>query len=106
MIEDDAMFVSFASRKAWIYNIFRNTLIQLPDTMESRLGAACGVINDVVVLAGGYQKSTYEIIDISVTNPAWRPGPEDLGYEPFGARMVPVHNKQSLLLVGGSSSDQ
>jgi len=108
MIEDDEMFVSFASRKAWIYNIFSNTLIQLPDTMESRLGAACGVINDgkEVVLAGGYQKSTYEIIDISVTNPAWRSGPEDLGYEPFGARMVPVHNKQTLLLVGGSSSDQ
>ena len=108
MINDSAMFVSFSSRKAWIYNIVTNTLIPLPDTKESRLGAACGVINDgnEVVLAGGYQKSTYEMINLSVPNPAWRFGLEDLGYEPFGARIVPVDNNQRLLLVGGASSDQ
>jgi len=114
MINDNEAFVSFPSKKAWIYNIITNKWTPLPSTEESRIGAACGVINqELVVLAGGSDSSTYETLFLPPWTrtskgytSSWKLGPEDLGYKLYGARIVPVDNPRRLLLVGGFSSGQ
>eukprot|EP00092_Neocalanus_flemingeri_P056484 GFUD01066981.1.p1 GENE.GFUD01066981.1~~GFUD01066981.1.p1 ORF type:complete len:895 (+),score=149.92 GFUD01066981.1:13-2697(+) len=96
---------SDSSQFAWIFNIQTNNWTRLPDTLNQRVGSACGVIKNItgkyVVLAGGWESSTTEIFNLETKN--WTMGPS-LGVDTFGGSMVSVSDGQELLLVGGYST--
>ena len=109
-ISNHEVFMYYQPKYAMIYNIESNTWTELPHTIESRSGGACGFLRNSsgggnIVLAGGHQSSTSEILKIGndTWSPAWAPGP-DIGVDLYGARMVPVANNEKLLLVGGYST--
>lgn len=92
---------------AWLYDFFNDAWIQLPNTLEKRLGASCGCVDTdegpYVVLAGGLYEDTCEIININNQIPIWEEGPQlpptSSGY--YGGQMVNIENE--LVLVGGYS---
>lgn len=91
-----------SSNYAWIFNIQTNSWTRLPDTLNQRVGPACGVIKNVtgkyVVVAGGWESSTTEIFNLETK--IWTMGPS-LGVDTYGGSMVSVSDGQELLLVGG-----
>jgi len=117
--------------KNWIRQVGKTSAddsnwVPLPDSLEQRLGGSCGILrqnsataeNDstVVVLAGGYQSSTSEVLVIPDTllestwtesstpqelgTLAWQMGP-DVGERRSGLRLASMSVENEVLMVGG-----
>jgi len=117
--------------KNWIRQVGKTSAddsnwVPLPDSLEQRLGGACGILRQnsataennstVVVLAGGYQSSTSELLVIpdilfestwtGSSTPqllgtlAWQMGP-DVGESRSGLRLASMSVENEVLMVGG-----
>ena len=95
-------FEASNSNFAWIYNIYENSWKSLPNSLQARSGPSCGLLQNssgrYIVLAGGYKRSSTEILNLDTMK--WSPGP-NIGNDLFGGSMVSVMDGQELILIGG-----
>ena len=87
---------------AWILNRESWTWTRLSNSQESHSGPACGFIQNTagrfIVVAGGYESSTTELLNLDTLE--WSPGPTLPG-NVYGGSLVSVMDEQELVLVGG-----
>ena len=88
---------------AWIFNLKTHGWKRVNDTLKQRSDPACGFIKTdlgrFIVLAGGYQEKTTEILNLDTLE--WTMGPS-FEVDMKGGRLVSVQNSEELILIGGT----
>ena len=95
----EVILLSSENGHAWLFSLNGNYFSQLPDMLESRNKPALGLINEFeVVVAGGVDSKTSEILDLSTKE--WKYGPElPVNYDLCCASSVQYED--SFIVLGG-----
>ncbi len=77
-VDDDTIMIFGGSLKSRAYKLTLSTgrWAQMPSMYWSRTRPACGLVNNgtAVVVAGGYLRSSVEVLDLRADPPKWKSG--------------------------------
>ena len=102
--------------ESWFYNFDNEEQgwVQGPSLEVARAGHACGTLKDsendgktVVIAAGGHDKSSAEILDVTSKHPVWLKGPDLPSNISYAAGSCPCQLRSvQCLAVGHTATDK